>query len=215
MDRGNRQKRIETQGETLPTDDQAAILFLKPGEGALGLKAWDVPLDRSATGGLALPDPFRDLRADTAAAELLTEVLRIVTLIGDEDVRPFPGAPTPTGPHADGIQERHDLGALTAVRGRRAVRQGHAGGIGEAVDEDPLAFAPTGDPLTAAFARGNRSRRRLRTASGPAHVPQRCRAPGPAFGLGSHRPASAATTDAWHSSRPIEDRAVHHTSGSR
>src|SRR5687768_11026398 len=215
MDHCHRKKGIETQGKTFPTDDQAAILFLEPGKGTLGLKAWNVLLDRSPTWGLALPDPFRDLRPDAAAAELLTEVLRIIALVGDEDVRPFPGASTPAGPHTDGIQEGYDLGAFIAVSRRCAVRQGHAGGIGQAVDEDPLAFSATGDPLTAAFARGKRRRRRRHTASESCHAPQRCQEFGPASGPGSHRLASAATTDAWHSSRPIAARTVHHTNGSR
>ena len=59
---------------------------------------------------------------------------------------------------------------------RRAVRQGHAGGIGQAVDEDPLAFAPTGYALTAAFARGKRSHPQRRSASGSAHALRPARA---------------------------------------
>jgi len=80
MDHGKRKKRMATPGETLPTDDHASRRFLKLGAGALGLKTRDVP--------------HEDLRADAAVAAWLTEVLRLGALIGDEDVRPVPGAST-------------------------------------------------------------------------------------------------------------------------
>ena len=66
------QKRVETCGHMLPPDDQTAILFLEPGEGALGLEAGHHFCDRTAPVFLGLPDALGDLRPDATLPELLT-----------------------------------------------------------------------------------------------------------------------------------------------
>ena len=66
MDGSDCQKRLKAGRQTLPPDDQAAVFLLEPGKGPLGLKAWDHVLDRPAPIFLGLPDPFRELRPDTA-----------------------------------------------------------------------------------------------------------------------------------------------------
>jgi uncharacterized protein (DUF362 family) len=71
MDDGNGQKRVEVDRATLPAHDQAAVFFLEPSEGALGLEARHLHLQRPAARLSALPDPFRQLRTDAASAELL------------------------------------------------------------------------------------------------------------------------------------------------
>ena len=78
MDRGDGQKRRKARGETLPADDQAAILLLKPGKRPLRLEARDLHLDGSAPRFLGLPDPFGDLRPDAAFAELLAQGFGII-----------------------------------------------------------------------------------------------------------------------------------------
>jgi hypothetical protein len=72
MDNGNGQKRVEADRTTLPTDDQATVFFLEPGESALGLEARHLHLERSAACLSGLPDPFRQLGTDAASAKLLT-----------------------------------------------------------------------------------------------------------------------------------------------
>src|SRR5215510_9153470 len=83
------QKRVETCGKTLPPDDQAAILFLEPGEGALGLEAGHHCVDRTAPVFLGLPHALRDLRPDATLPELLTQGFRIVPFISGDDVETF------------------------------------------------------------------------------------------------------------------------------
>ena len=64
-------KRVKACGKALPTHDQAAILLLEPGKGALRLKAWDHLFDGPATIFLGLPDPLGDLCPDTPLPQLL------------------------------------------------------------------------------------------------------------------------------------------------
>ena len=164
MDCGDRQERREACGETLPTDDQTAILLLKPGKRPLSLKTRYVDLDGSTSWLLGLPDPFRDLGPDAPRAELLAQVFGIIPFIGGDDFGTLPGASTPAGSEVDRVQQRHDLSALIPIRRRGMVYQRHAGRVGETVDEDAFTFAAIGHALTAAFARGKKSRRRPRTA---------------------------------------------------
>ena len=45
MDHGQRKKRGEADHEPLPANNEPTILFLEPGQGALGLEAWHVLLN--------------------------------------------------------------------------------------------------------------------------------------------------------------------------
>jgi hypothetical protein len=64
MDRGDRKKRLKARRDTLPADDQAAILLLEPGKCPLGLEPWHHFFDRSTPIFLGLPDALGDLRPD-------------------------------------------------------------------------------------------------------------------------------------------------------
>ena len=89
MDRGHGQKRRPACRKPLRADDQAAVLFLHPGQRTLRLEAGDLPLEGAAPRFLGLPDAFGDLRPDAAAAELLTEIFRIVKTLHDEGLTVF------------------------------------------------------------------------------------------------------------------------------
>jgi hypothetical protein len=99
VDGSDRQKCLETCGNTLPSHDQATVLLLEPGNRPLGLKPRDHFFDRSAPVFLGLPDPLRDLCPDTPLPECLTQRFRLIACIGRHDfatlARAAPGAPCP------------------------------------------------------------------------------------------------------------------------
>ena len=165
MDRGNGKKCRKAGCETLPTDDQPAVLPLKPGKGPLRLETGHINLERSAARFLGFPDSFGYLRPDTTFAQLLAQGFGVLPFICGDDLRPCAGASALASPQADGVQQRHDLGVLIPIGGGCTVSQGHTGRVGETVDEDSLPLAAAGHALTAACARGNTSRRRHRTAT--------------------------------------------------
>jgi hypothetical protein len=121
MYRGDGQECRKAGRATFPTDSQTAVLLLKPGEGPLGLETRHIDLDGTATRALGLPDPLRDLGSDASRADLLAEVLGVISSIGDENFGALPGASTLASSEAHGVQQREDLGALIAIGRRRAV----------------------------------------------------------------------------------------------
>jgi len=215
VNRRQSQKRLKACGNALPTDHQAAILLLEPGKGALRLKAWDCLFDRSPPGLFRLPDALRDLRPDTPLPELLPQRLRILPFICRNPFETFAGATAFARAHLDRIEQRHSLRPLIPIGRRDAIRQGHAAPLGEAVDEDPLAFPPVRDALAATLPRGKKRHRRRHTPNESCHVLRQF----PESGLASrpmcHWPASAAATDAWRSLIPIAAHEGCHTSDNR
>src|ERR1700704_5284885 len=215
MDRSKSKKRLKACGNALPTDHQAAILLLEPGKGALRLKSGDHCFDRSAPVFLRLPDPLRDLCPDTPLPELLPQHFRIIAFIRRDHFEPFAGATSFARMYLDSIEQRHHLGPLIPLGWRDAVRQGHPAPLGEAVDEDPLAFPPVCDTLTATLPRGKKRHQRRHTPNESSHVPQQSQESGLASRPACHRPATAATSDAWRSLTPRAAHAGHRTSDSR
>ena len=214
MDDGNGQERVEAGRQALPADDQAAVLFLEPGEGALRLESRHVHLERSTPRSAGLPHPFRQLGADTSMAELLAQSFGVIALICRQDLWTFAGSAAFAGVDGHRLQQRHDLRALVPIGRRRADGSWHAPCVREAMEEDALTFPPVGDAVTAAFARGKRSRRWPRTATESARALRQGRGCGLASRPASYQPASVAASDVPHSSTPIEARAGDHTSGS-
>src|SRR4030095_624327 len=149
MDRSKSKKRFKARGNALPTDHQAAILRLEPGKCALRLKSWDHFFDRSAPVFLGLPHALRDLRPDPTLPELLTESFGIIPFIRRNDLETFTRAAPLARVHFARIEQRQHLRTLIPIGWCGAVRQGHAPPLGEAVDEDPLAFPPVGGALAA------------------------------------------------------------------
>lgn len=98
------QKRCETCGKTLPSDDQAAILFLEPGEGALGLEAGHHFFEWTAPVFLGLPHALGDLRPDATLPELLTQGFRIVPCSGGDDFETFTWTASGARTHLDRIE---------------------------------------------------------------------------------------------------------------
>src|SRR5215471_9605816 len=154
VDRSKSKKRLKACGNTLPPDHQAPILLLEPGKGALSLKAGDDFFDRSAPVLFRLPDALRNLRSDTPLPELLPQRFRIIPFIRRDHFEMFAGAPAFACVHLDRIEQRHHLCTLISIGWRDTVRQGHTASLGEAMDEDPLAFPPVGDALAATLPRG-------------------------------------------------------------
>src|SRR5215471_3576387 len=214
VNRRQSKKRLKACGKALPTDHQAAILLLEPGKGALRLKAWDNLFDRSPPVLFRFPDALRDLRPDTPLPKLLSQRFRIIPFIRRNHFETFAGATSLARVHLDRIEQRYHLGTLIAIGWRDAVRQGHAVPLGEAVDEDPLAFPPVGDALAAPLPRGKKRHQRRHTPNESCRVLQQSPKCATASPPGSHRPAIAVTSDAWHSWTPTAARAGHHTSGS-
>jgi hypothetical protein len=97
----------------------------------------------------------------------------------------------------------------------RTAGPGQPYGLGEAVEEKAFPFSATGDPLTAAFARGQMRHQRPRIAMESSHVPRQVRGPGLASRPNCHWPASAAATGGRHFWTPIGGRAGDRPSGSR
>jgi hypothetical protein len=215
MDRGDGQKRRKACRKPLPANDQAAVLFLKPGKRTLCLEAGDIHLDGAAPRFLGLPDAFWDLRPNAAFAQLQAQCFGVIALVGRQYPGTFARTPRLASPQADGVQQREHLGPLIAIGGCCAIGQGHASRVGEAVNEDPLAFASTSHTLTAAFARGKTSHPRLRTATESSRVPRRSPGAGLASLRACHRFATAAATDGPHSWTPIGGHVGGRTSDSR
>jgi hypothetical protein len=120
MDDGNGQKRVEASRETLPADDQATVFFLEPSEGALGLEAWHIHLQRSAARLSPRPDPFRQLGPDASLAELPAQGLGVIAFVCCKDLRTFARAAALAGFDGHRIQQRHDLRSLVPIGRRRA-----------------------------------------------------------------------------------------------
>jgi hypothetical protein len=199
VNHGNSKKRVEARGDTFPAHDQAAILPLKPGKCPLDLEARDSLFDRPPPRFAALPHPFGNLGPDATGAEAMTEVFGIIPLICRQHLEAFTWSAPCARANVEGIQQRDDLGPLVTIGRRRARGQRHARGVREAVDEDACAFSAIGDALTATFARGKKSHPHHRIATESARAPRPALADGLAWPRGSHRLASAATTDVRHS----------------
>lgn len=120
MDDRHGQERVEADRVTLPADDQAAVLFLEPGEGALSLESRHIHLERPTARLAGLPDPFGPLGTDASAAELLAQGFGVIACIGRQHLRTFARPAALAGVDGHRIQQRHDLRALVPVRRRRA-----------------------------------------------------------------------------------------------
>jgi hypothetical protein len=89
VNHGNGEKRVEAGCQTFPADNQAAVLPLEPRNCALSLEARDVLFAGPPTRLFGFPDPFGDLRPDTAFPEAMAESLRVVPFIRCEDLEPL------------------------------------------------------------------------------------------------------------------------------
>src|SRR4029453_14785875 len=214
MDCGDRQKCLKACGNALPSHDQTTILLLEPSKRPLGLEPRYDFFDWSPTLFLGLPDPFRNLCPDTPLPELLPQRFGIIPFICRDHFETFARATAFTQVHLDRIEQRYHLRPLIPIGRRDAVRQGHPVPLGEAVDENPLAFPPAGDALAATLSRGKKRHPRRHTPNESSLFPR----PHPEYALAwrptCHPSASAAASDASHSSRPIAAPGGHHTTGS-
>jgi DNA methylase len=215
MNHRHGEKRVEACRKTFPADDQTAVLALEPGKCPFGLEARNILVDRPPTRLSGLPHPFGDLRADPPSTEALAQVFGVIAVVRRQHLESFARSAAFTRAEAEGIQQGEDLGALVPIGRRRAQGQWHASGVREAVDEHTFAFAAIRNTLTTAFARGNTSHPRPRTATESCRVLRQSRGFGRAWRRVCRPPASAATSDAQRSSRPIGGHGEDHTSGSR
>ena len=215
MHHRNREKCVEACRETFPADNQAAVLALEPRKRPLGLEARDVLFHGPPTRLSGFPDSFGELGADTPLTKALAKVIGVISLIRRQHLEPFARSAAFACAHAESIQQRDDLGPFVPMRWGCARGQGHARPIGETVDKDAFAFPAIRDALTAPLARGKRSHPQRHIASESARALRPARARVLAWQPASHRLASAATTDARRSWRPIAGHAADHTSGSR
>ena len=215
LDGGDRQERREACGETLPTDDQRAILPLTPGKRPLRLAARDSRFAGPPPRLAALPHPLGDLGAAPTAAAALAQGLGVIAVIRCPSLHPLTWSAACAGSDVASIQPREDLGALIPRGWGRARGPRHARRVREAVDQQPVALPALGHALTAARARGNTSRPRPHAATESSHVPR----PAPAGGLASRPasrpPASVAARDGPHAWPPMGGRAGDHTSDPR
>jgi hypothetical protein len=172
MQQGDDEKCIEAGGQTFPADDQAAVLPLEPGKGALGLKARNVLPEGTPTWFPGVPHPLGNLGPNPTFPESLAKICGIIPFVHGQHLEPFAWSAPCTRADAQGIQQRDDLGPLVTIGGRGARGQRHASGVREAVDEDAFAFPAIRDALTAPFARGKRSHPQRRTATESSRVPR-------------------------------------------
>jgi hypothetical protein len=172
MNHRHREKRVEADGETFPTDNQSAVFALEPGTCPLRLEARHVLVDGASTRLVRLPHPFRELGPDPAAAELMPEILGVIPCIGRDDSEPCAWSPPCTRTETEGIQGREDWGPFVTIGGRRARGQRHTSRIRETVEEHAFPLPAMGDALTTALARGKQSRPRPHTATESTRVPR-------------------------------------------
>jgi hypothetical protein len=215
VNHGHGQQCVEAGGNPFPADDQSTVLALEPGKRPLSLEARDIRFDRPPPRLAALPHPCGELGADPASAEALAKGLGVLALIRCQYLHPLAWSAACAGSEVESIQPRDDLGALVPIGWGRARGQRQARSVRAAVDEEPFALPAIGNALTAALARGQKSRRRPHTATESSHVPR----PAPAGGLASRPasrpPASAAASEVQRSWTPIGGRAGDHTSDTR
>jgi hypothetical protein len=215
MEHRDGQERREACRQPLPADDQAAVLFLKPGKRPLGLEAGDSQFAGAAPRVRGLPDALRSLRPHPACAPLQAQRFGVIALGCRPHLGTLARTPWLARLEADGVQQREHLGPLIAVGRCRTVGQGPARGVREAVDEAPLACTTAGDALTAAWARGQTSRRQRRTATESSRVPRPARGAALAWPQACHRCATAAATDGPHFWPPMGGHVGDRPSGSR
>jgi hypothetical protein len=212
---GQSKTRIEAGGQTCPAHDPAAVRPLEPGQRPLGLVARDSLLDRASARLWGCPHARRHRGAPPTSAEAMAQVFGVIALIRGQHRAPLARSALLTHADVQGLQPRDNLGPLVAIGGRRTRGHRHASGVREAVDEDALALPARRDALTAACARGNRRHPPRHTATASCRVPRPAPGGARAWRPGSHRPASAAATDARHPWTPMGARAGGRTSGSR
>src|SRR5213593_2581310 len=132
VDRGDRPERLEARRNALPADHHTTRLFLKPGQGALGLEPWDHFLARSAPVCPRLPDPRRPLRSDPTLPPLLPPRLRLIALLRCADFETCARAPPCARAPLDRLPQGHPRGALSPLGGRRTSRSGPPAPVGAA-----------------------------------------------------------------------------------
>jgi hypothetical protein len=172
------EKCVEACRKTLPADDQAAVLALKPRKRPLGLKARDVLFHGAPTPLSVFPDAFRDLGANPSFTKAPAQVFGVIALIRRQHLESFARSAAFARAHAEPVQQGDDLSPFVPVRGGCARGQRHASGICETMDQDAFAFPAMRDAPTAPLARGKRSHPQRRIASESAHAlrPARARA---------------------------------------
>jgi hypothetical protein len=200
---GQSKTRVEAGGQTCPAHDPAAVRPLEPGQRPLGLVARDSLLDRASARLWGCPHARRHRGAPPTSAEAMAQVFGVIALIRGQHRAPLARSALLTHADVQGLQPRDNLGPLVAIGGRRTRGHRHASGVREAVDEDALALPARRDALTAACARGNRRHPPRHTATASCRVPRPAPGGARAWRPGSHRPASAAATDARHPWTPM------------
>jgi len=139
------------------------------------LESWHIYLERSASRFAGLPEPFWQLGTDASLTDSLAQGFGVIAFVCRKDLWPFMRSAECAGFGGYRVQQRHELRALVAMSQRRASGSWHAHGLGETVEQIPLAFPPVGAAVTAALARRKRSHRRRGTASESARVLQQAR----------------------------------------
>jgi hypothetical protein len=211
----HREKCVEACRETFPADDQSAVLALEPGKRPLGLETRDVLFHGAPPRLAVVPDAYGDLGADTPFPKALAQGFSVIALIRRQHLEPLARSAACARAPVERIQQRDDLGLFLPIRWGCARGQWHASGICETVDKDAFAFPAIRDARTAPLAKGNRSHPQRRIASESARALRPAQARALAWRSASHRLASAATTDARRSWRPMAGHGADHTSGSR
>src|SRR5262245_35287955 len=117
MDDSDRQKRCEAGPETLPTDDQLAVLPLQPRERPLSLEAWHGDFDRATAQLLCFPTHVWGSALRCPGGEVADGGFCMIVFVCDNDLRSSVRASTLVRPQADGVQPRDDLLTLVAFDG--------------------------------------------------------------------------------------------------
>ena len=177
------QKRLNTNGQALPMDYQAATLLLEPGKGTLCLQAWDGSCDQFPPVFWRLPDTLRALRPDTPLLALLPPPLHLFLVI--------------RGSHSERRLRRHSrlpVGTLPAARhgttGTRLAPWAAGTRFAKGMLRPSVRWwlrlpgpFPRCDALAALEARGRKRHRRRPTPNASCSVPRHA----PASGLASRQ----------------------------
>src|SRR5918911_3592221 len=89
MHHRHREQCVDVYRETLPTDDQAAVLALEPRQRPLGLEARDVLLHGAPTPLAIFPDALRDLGAHPTVTKAPAKACGIIPLIRCQHLESF------------------------------------------------------------------------------------------------------------------------------
>jgi hypothetical protein len=120
MNHRDGEKCVEAGRETLPSDDQSAVLALEPRKRPLSLESRDGLSYGAPTWLSVFPHPFGNLGADTPFTKAMAKLFGVIAFIRHQHLEPFMRSAPFTCADVESIEQRDDLVPFVTIRGGRA-----------------------------------------------------------------------------------------------